>query len=615
MDKIKIDYDNIYKNIKQFGDEELNVLRYDIRNILMDTISKNGGHLASNLGVVELTIALHRCFNFEVDKVIFDVGHQSYTHKLLTNRKEQFSTIREFNGLSGYPKITESKYDFFNTGHSSTSISAALGYARAAKVNKENIYSIAVIGDGALTGGMAFEALNDAGISDEKIIVILNDNEMSITKNVGGFSRHLANIRSKKIYFTTNDRVKRIAESIPFIGKVIYKMIHRMKTSMKYLLTQGVFFEELGFNYIGPVDGHDISKVSRMLEDAKKINGPVLLHVVTKKGKGYKKAQELPQFYHGVSQFDLEEGIVLNNKTTSSKVVGDYLVTLAKDDEKIQVICPATTVGNGLYTFYNTYKDRYFDVGIAEQHAVTLAAGMALGKSKPIVVMYATFLQRAYDQMLHDICLMKLPVLFLIDRAGIVGADGETHQGIYDVALLSHMPYVEILAPSREVDIQKMIDYGLEQRSHPVVIRYAKGECLNYDIKEELEPLGSCYIQKGTDVVLLSYNKTLTQLISAAKQLVGKGISCSIIDIRRLKPLNIEIIKKVIDQHQFTLFVEECVTDGTMYHHFINKPNVHGLNLDGKPCPQGNYLQVLRHCKLDELSIVSYVLEHYQKKD
>ncbi len=614
MDKIIIDYNNIYKEIKQYSSEELNVLCHDIRNILMDTISKNGGHLASNLGVVELTIALHRCFNFDVDKVIFDVGHQSYTHKILTNRKEEFSTIRQFNGLSGYPKITESQYDFFNTGHSSTSISAALGYARAAKVNNKENYSIAVIGDGALTGGMAFEALNDAGTSDEKIIVILNDNEMSITKNVGGFSRHLANIRSKKIYYTTNNRVKRITESIPFVGKSIYKMIHRTKTSIKYLFTQGVFFEELGFNYIGPVDGHNIKRLSEMLEDAKKFNGPVLLHVITKKGKGYEKAQKWPQFYHGVSQFDIEEGIVESNKNTFSKVVGDYLVTLAKKDERIQVICPATTMGNGLYEFYNTYKKRYFDVGIAEQHAVTLAAGMALGKSKPIVVMYATFLQRAYDQMLHDICLMKIPVLFLIDRAGIVGADGETHQGIYDVALLSHMPYIEILAPSRENDLKNMIDYGLKQNDHPIVIRYPKGECLNYEVIEELEFLGPCYIKKGTDVVLFSYNITLTQLINAAKVLEQKGISCSIIDIRRLKPLNVKAITNVINNHKFALFIEESVTDGTMYRHFLNQSKVHGLNLDGKPCPQGNYSQVLNHCKLDDLSIVSYVLENYQNR-
>ncbi|MBN2852755.1 MAG: 1-deoxy-D-xylulose-5-phosphate synthase [Clostridia bacterium] len=609
MTDFTVNYDEIEKNLNHLSKQETDYLCSDIRRILIDTISKNGGHLASNLGVVELTVALHKSFDFNHDVIIYDVGHQSYTHKILTGRKSSFDTIRKFNGLSGFPKITESKYDFFNTGHSSTSISAALGYARAAKINHEDKYSIAVIGDGALTGGMALEALNDTGLTDEKIIVILNDNEMSITKNMGGFARHLANIRAKKIYFNTNIRAKKIIARIPLVGKHINKFLHKIKMMMKYFFTQGIFFEELGFTYFGPVDGHDVTSLCEMFEDAKKINGPVLVHVVTIKGKGYDKAQENPQDYHGVGQFNIDEGIISKNNRTFSKVFGEYIAELAETDGKINIICPATAIGNGLTKFYDTYKDRFFDVGIAEQHAVTLAGGLALGQTKPVVAIYSTFLQRAYDQILHDICLMNLPVLFCIDRAGLVGEDGETHQGIYDTAFLNHFPNMTVFAPSRESDLKEAINQSLYQINSPAAVRYSKGECIQYEILEQKDELGPCYVVKGNDVVLFSYNSTLQQLIDAEKLLKNHGISASVIDIRKLKPLDTEYLKQIIARHKIALFVEEVIYEGSVYCSFINIKGVYGINLDGKPCPHGSYEELLKAYHMDSVSLTDYVLE------
>ena len=602
--------DKDLSRLDKLNNDEINELCVDIRKTLIETISKNGGHLASNLGVVELTIAIHKSFNFNNDIIVFDVGHQSYTHKLLTGRKDQFSTIRKYKGLSGFPKIDESKYDFFNTGHSSTSISAALGYARASRMKEKDMYSIALIGDGALTGGMALEALNDAGMSNEKIIVVLNDNEMSITKNVGGFSRHLANIRSKKIYYNTTVRTKKVINKIPLIGKWINKLIHKIKVSIKYLVTQGVFFEELGFKYIGPVDGHNVNKLCEMFDDAKKMNGPVLVHVITTKGKGYAKAQKWPQHYHGVGKFDIEKGISdISKKRTFSKIFGEYLIQLAKKDKNISVICPATTIGNGLYDFSNTYVDRFFDVGIAEQHAITLAAGMALNGTKPIVAMYSTFLQRAYDQILHDICLMNLNVLICIDRVGIVGEDGDTHQGIYDIAFLKHLPNIQIYAPSRECDFKDIIHECLYNIEGPCVVRYPKGECIDYNIVEKVDNFGPCYINKGNDAVLFSYNKTINQLIIAKDILSKKGINCSIIDIRQIKPLNRAYILNAISKHKYSIFIEEIVFESSIYSSFINIDNVYGINLDGKPCTHGQYMELLIESKMDGLNISKFVLE------
>jgi len=614
MGKYAIDYKNIDKNLNKLSKEEVDYLCYDIRDTLINTISKNGGHLSSNLGVVELTVAIHKSFNFDKDVIIFDVGHQAYTHKLLTGRNDDFHTIRQYKGLSGFPKIEESKYDFFNTGHSSTSISAALGYARAAKINNINRHSIALIGDGALTAGMAVEALSDAGSSDEKIIVILNDNEMSITKNVGGFSRHLANIRAKKFYYDSSVRTKKIINKIPLIGKYIYKVIHRFKVAIKYLFTQGVFFEELGFKYLGPVDGHDIERMCEMFEDAKKINGPVLIHVITTKGKGYKKAQDAPEYYHGVSKFNVKDGISINKSKTFSSVFGKYITELAEKDDKISVICPATTIGNGLYDFYKSHKTRIYDVGIAEQHAVTLAAGMAIADTKPIIAMYSTFLQRAYDQILHDVCLMKLGVLFCIDRAGIVGTDGDTHQGIYDISFLNSLPYINIYAPSRESDFKEMMYESLYNIEGPCVVRYSKGECIKYDVIEENDKIGPCYLKKGKDVVLLSYNITINQLIIAANLLEKQNITCSIVDIRRLKPLNTNYINEIISNHKITIFVEESVSSGSVYSFFWNKENVYGINLDGKPCDHGEYLDLLRENKMDGESIYKFAMEKTNDK-
>ncbi|MBN2882863.1 MAG: 1-deoxy-D-xylulose-5-phosphate synthase, partial [Clostridia bacterium] len=433
--------------LKTLDRKQIETLAEEIRLFLIKHVSENGGHLASNLGTVELTLALLRCFDFSNDRIVWDVGHQSYTYKILTGRFEQFNTIRKRNGLSGFPKREENKYDHFNTGHSSTSISAALGFARAARLSGSNHYSIAVIGDGALTGGMALEAMNDAGASGDNIIIILNDNEMSISRNVGGIAAYFSRLRSLRLYSGTNEKVRRFVERIPIIGKWLSKRVHNLKSAVKYLFSQGMLFEEMGLSYMGPVNGHDVRKLENILYDAKNVKGPVLLHVVTKKGRGLAEAESEPEKYHGVKGNGYEKSNP-NGLLSFSETLGPVLTELAEVSTNIVVISPAVAPGCGLVDFSRKYPDRFFDVGIAEQHAVTLAAGMACSGFIPVVSSYSTFMQRAYDQILHDVCLMNLHVIFTLDRAGIVGYDGETHQGIYDLAYLAHMPGIKVIAPS-----------------------------------------------------------------------------------------------------------------------------------------------------------------------
>ena len=554
---------NTPDDLKKIDKKHLGILCEELREMLLSNVSNNGGHLASNLGVVELTIALLRVFDIKTDKIIWDVGHQSYTYKILTGRRDIFESIRKKDGLSGFPKRTESEYDFFNTGHSSTSISAALGIARASRIQEIDSFSIAVVGDGALTGGMAFEALNDAGVSGENLIVILNDNEMSITKNVGGFAEYFSRIRSSRIYSDTNSSVKKGVEKIPIIGKLISRTIHKLKSSLKYLFSQNMLFEEMGFHYLGPVDGHDLRKMGKILNDAKKIRGPVLVHAVTVKGKGYKKAEEEPVIYHGVGKFDKENGLEKKISENFSNYLGKCLLDIALNDKDITVICPAVTLGCGLLEFSNKIPERFFDVGIAEQHAVTLAAGMACGGLKPVVSGYSTFMQRAYDQILHDVCLMNLHVVFTFDRAGIVGYDGATHQGVYDLAFLSNMPNIKIFVPSDKAKLNICLKHSLNIEKGPVVIRYPKGKINIPEISEDFPPEKARLLQMGDDGVILSYGKMLEEAYNLSDKFKEIGIDCSIVDLSCLKPLDVKSIKTFASGKKFAVCIEDVVESGS----------------------------------------------------
>ncbi|MFO7637016.1 MAG: 1-deoxy-D-xylulose-5-phosphate synthase [Clostridia bacterium] len=556
-----IDEINLPDGIKSLNHEQLDKLCVEIRGIIIDAISQNGGHLSSNLGIVELTVAMHRVFDFKEDVVVWDVGHQSYAHKILTGRKDLFHTVRRYKGISGFPKREESAYDFFNTGHSSTAISAAYGYAKAKTMRKEKGTCIAVVGDGAMAGGMSFEALNDAGSYQDDLLVILNDNEMSISKNVGSLPRYLERIREKSIYAKTNKRVKSLVERIPWIGKWLRDSIHRLKGAIKYYYTREALFEEFGFRYYGPVDGHDVKALVKILESIKIVPGPKLLHVITKKGKGYEKAECQPQQYHGVGKFDVLNGVDSNGiGKTFSEVTGELLTGHADLDPDVVVVCPAMAIGAGLTPFCEKYPERFFDVGIAEQHAVTFAAGMACQSLKPVVVMYSSFMQRAYDQMLHDVCLMNLHVVFCVDRAGIVPCDGETHQGIYDLAYLGHMPNLEIFAPSNRKDYEAFLSHGLYKAKGPVAIRYPKESCRE-EQWEELDPFKARILRNGEHITLISYGRILHECMKAALLLEEQGIRCAVIDLRCLKPLDLATIGEIAPETTHMICFEDSIRE------------------------------------------------------
>ena len=466
---------NSLEDLKKLNIEDKKILAKDLRKYILEIVSKNGGHLASNLGVVELTIAIDSVFNLPEDKVVWDVGHQTYVHKILTGRKEQMKTLRTLNGIAGFPKTNESETDCFNTGHSSTSISAALGMARARDIENKNNSVIAVIGDGALTGGMALEALNDAGYSGTKMTVILNDNEMSISKNIGGMNMLLSKLRTKRTYTKSNISLKKIINKIPVVGKPFVKVVQRIKRSIKQLIIPKMFFEDIGFRYLGPVDGHNIEELERMLKITKELDGPVLLHVLTKKGKDYKIAEENPDKYHATGPFDIETGKTIGEKKKDySKIFGDKLINLAKENKKIVAITASMKDGTGLKEFQKEFPDRFFDIGIAEQHAIGLAAGMAKAGLIPFVPIYSSFYQRAYDQVIHDVAIQNLPVIMLVDRAGIVGQDGETHQGTFDMAFFRLVPNLVIMAPKDFKELEKMLEFAIKIK-RPVVIRYPRG--------------------------------------------------------------------------------------------------------------------------------------------
>lgn len=550
---------NSPKDLKKLTLEEKETLSQEIRDLIIDVTSKNGGHVASNLGVVELTIALHSIFDTPNDKIVWDVGHQCYVHKILTGRREEFQNIRKLGGISGFPKICESEYDNFNTGHSSTSISIATGMARARDILNENYEVVAVIGDGSLTGGMALEALNDAGSSKTNVKVILNDNEMSISKNVGGIPLYLSKMRTKTGYTRSNRKIKAIVNKIPYIGKPIISFAHYTKQIIKRAVFRNMYFEDIGFTYLGPVDGHDIKKLEDILERSKKINGPVLIHVVTKKGKGYKLAEENPDKFHGISAYDKETGEVKKSKNYS-KVFGEKLVKMASEDKRIVAVTAAMRDGTGLKEFAEKFPDRFFDVGIAEQHALGLIAGMARAGLKPVLPIYSSFLQRGYDQIIHDIALSGIPVTVCIDRAGIVGNDGETHQGIFDLSFLSSIPNIVIMAPKNFEELDKMLEFGVNLDKQ-VFIRYPRGgENFSFESTEDIELGKAEIVQEGTDLSIIAIGNMVGRAEEVASLLPEKSVE--IINARFLKPLDEETILNSIRKTGYCITIEDNLLKG-----------------------------------------------------
>ena len=530
---------NYPEDLKSLKIEDKKILAQEIREKIIDTVSETGGHLASNLGVVELTIALHSVFNAPIDKMVWDVGHQTYVHKILTGRKNKLNTLRKMNGIAGFPKTNESIYDNFNTGHSSTSISVALGMARARDIKGENNKVLSIIGDGALTGGMALEALNDVGTSNTNMIVILNDNEMSISKNVGGISMMLSKLRTKNTYIRANIKGKRTISKIPFVGEKIVKLVQRGKRGIKQLVIPKMYFEDIGFRYLGPVDGHNLEELEDIFKICKMQEGPILIHVLTKKGKGYKPAEETPDKYHSTSKFNKKTGEKLNKgKKDYSKVFGEKLVSLAKDNKKIVAITAAMTDGTGLSEFAKKYPKRFFDVGIAEQHAVGLAAGFAKSGLIPVVPLYSSFIQRAYDQLIHDVAIQNLPVIICADRAGIVGNDGETHQGLLDMSFTNTIPNFVIMAPKDFNELEQMLEFAIDLKK-PVLIRYPRGgEERSFEVNSKIEFGKSEVLEKGKNVTIVAVGKMVSRAIEVSKILKEEGIEACVINSRFLKPFD-----------------------------------------------------------------------------
>lgn len=594
-------------DLRHLSRAELNLLADELRGFILDSVSKTGGHLSSNLGTVELTIALHYVFNTPEDHLIWDVGHQTYPHKILTGRRDQMHTLRQLGGISGFPKRDESMFDTFGTAHSSTSISAALGMAVAAKIKGEIKHSVAIIGDGAMTAGMAFEALNNAGImEDVNLLVILNDNDMSISPPVGGLNRYLARLLSGKFY----SAAKNVGKSV--LPSPVLEIARRLEEHAKGMIMPATLFEEFGFNYIGPIDGHDLNALIPTLQNLKELKGPQFLHVVTKKGQGYKLAEADPVLYHGPGKFNPEEGIKPTApKLTYTKVFSDWLCDMAAHDKRLIGITPAMREGSGLVEFEQHYPDRYFDVGIAEQHAVTFAAGLACEGLKPVVAIYSTFLQRAYDQLIHDVALQNLDVTFALDRAGLVGADGATHAGNYDLAYLRCIPNMVIMAASNENECRQMLTTGFHYNG-PAAIRYPRGVGIGAEVKKELTsiPIGKGEIvREGKKIAIFAFGTMVTPALQAAEKL-----NATVANMRFIKPLDVALIKDVAGTHDILISVEEGAKMGgagsaiaeTLSEAGINKPLII-LGLPDKFIDHGETSQLLASCGLDSAGITDAI--------
>lgn len=609
-------------DIKKIRPSQYNQLAAEIRQFLLEHVSRSGGHLASNLGTVELTMALHLVLHFPEDKLVWDVGHQAYTHKILTGRQAGFEELRQYNGMSGFPKRHESDCDAFDTGHSSTSISAALGLAAARDLKGSKETVVAVIGDGSLSGGMAYEALNNMSAMNKNFIVILNDNEMSITRNVGGMSAYLNKIRLGEHYHDLKDRVEETLLKIPKIGKAVAKGLRKSKESLKQLVIPGMFFEDMGITYIGPIDGHNIPQMVETLEEAKRLKEPVLIHVITKKGKGYEPAEKEPAGFHGVEPFDIETGKVLKEKTQLSytDIFGQTMTALGIENSRLIAITAAMKTGTGLYEFGEKFPKRLYDVGIAEQHAVTFAAGLAAAGMRPVVAVYSSFLQRGYDQLLHDVCIQNLPVVFALDRSGLVGADGETHQGVFDISYLSSLPNMTILAPANGQELSAMLSFALQQDG-PTAIRYPRGPA-SHVLEEVMEPLEygrSQIINRGSRIALIAVGNMLEEAIFVQEELAKKGINATLVNARFVKPFDRNMVEQLCHNHELIVTMEENVAlggYGQMAAQYLMERRYRGtlipVALPDEFIPQGTVEQLRKQAGIDGNSILEKIIQKWK---
>lgn len=612
------------EDIKALDDEQLKILGEEIRTFLIEKISHTGGHLASNLGVVELTMAIFRVFDLPKDKVIWDVGHQAYTHKILSGRRCSFDELRKFGGISGFPKRNESPFDAFDTGHSSTSISAGLGMAQGRDLLGEDYSIVSVIGDGALTGGMAYEALNNAAHLKKNFIIVLNDNNMSISENVGGMSRYLNGIRTGAGYNDLKKNVTNVLERIPVVGNGLIDKISRTKNGIKQLIIPGMLFENMGITYLGPVDGHNIKQLTKTFQEAKKLNHAVLIHVLTKKGKGYIHAEKHPSSFHGVEPFDIETGKALKEKVypTYTDIFSKKICQMAELDEKIVAVTAAMPDGTGLKKFSRMFPHRFFDVGIAEQHAVTSAAGMAAAGLKPVVAIYSSFLQRGFDQILHDVCIQNLQVLFIVDRAGLVGSDGETHQGIFDLSFLTQIPNMSVFAPKNLWELRSVLDFAMGY-NHPFAIRYPRGQAYR-GLKEFNAPVEygkGELIYEESDIALLAVGSMVSTAEHVREKLKKEGYSCTLANGRFIKPIDTELIDRLAEKHRLIVTMEENVLLGgyglqvTAYIHEHHKEaEVLNIALPDAYVEHGNVSVLREELGIDSDSIIRVMRERYLKK-
>lgn len=611
---------NDIKNLKK---EELPQLAQEIREFLVDKVSRTGGHLASNLGVVELTMAMHLVFDLPDDKIIWDVGHQSYTHKILTGRKEGFETLRQYGGMSGFPKRKESDCDAFDTGHSSTSISAGVGLVKARDLRGESHSVISVIGDGSLTGGMAYEALNNASQLDTNFIIVLNDNYMSISENVGGMSKYLDKIRTADFYTGLKKGVTRTLEQIPVVGDSLIEQIRKTKSSIKQLVVPGMFFEDMGITYLGPVPGHDVSMLCRAFKEARKIEGSVLIHVLTTKGKGYEPAENEPSKFHGISPFQIETGEVKakSSKDSHTDIFGKVMCDEAMKRKDIVAITAAMKDGTGLSRFQRMFPERFFDVGIAEEHAVTFAAGLAAGGIKPVFAVYSSFLQRGYDQLIHDVGLQNLPVVFAVDRAGLVGSDGETHQGIFDLSYLSSIPNMTVLSPKHKWELADMLRFAI-QHEGPIAIRYPRGAA--YDQYEEFRsPVvygKSEMIYEEKDIAVISMGHMFSEAVKVRESLKREGYSCTLVNGRFVKPLDGACITKLAKNHKLIAVMEENVLTGGYGMQVLSYAGEQSLDVKVLPLAlpddyveHGSVDQLRKETGIDEETMVKKIMKAYKE--
>lgn len=604
-------------DVKQLSLSECEQLAQEIRDFLIQSLSETGGHLASNLGVVELTIALHRFLHFPEDKLVWDVGHQAYTHKILTGRKEQFATLRKTGGLSGFPKRKESDCDAFDTGHSSTSISAGLGLVQARDLKGENYQVVSVIGDGALTGGMAYEALNNAAELKKNFIIILNDNEMSITRNVGGMSSYLDHIRMAAPYTELKMGVTNALKKIPKVGDGMVDALHKTKSSIKQLVIPGMLFENMGLTYLGPVDGHDMRQLGKVLQEAKRKQGPVLIHVLTEKGRGYEPAMRHPARFHGAAPYEIETGLPKSNGNPSYTDIFSTVMRKFGDREPdVVAVSAAMVAGTGLKRFGNMFPERLFDVGIAEEHAVTFAAGLALGGLRPVVAIYSSFLQRAVDQILHDVCMQNLPVVFAVDRAGLVGSDGETHHGCFDLSYLSMMPNMTVMAPKNKWELSDMLKFAIRQKS-PVAIRYPRGEAYTglEDYRAPIEMGKAEILEKGKEIAILAVGNMVRTAVQVTENLRNCGYEPTLVNMRFVKPLDMDLLEILREDHSLIVTMEENVKSGgfgeqvmTYYGSRLHSPAVRIVAIEDKFVPHGSVEDLMHQQQMDSASVTERIL-------